>query len=413
MKNKKRTMLFVLLTGMTVQAQFSNTGTMAISPNTVMGAVSDLENKESGTLLNDGMLHIYSNFKNDGLYTFTAEENGNTAFRGISDQKIEGFGATEFQNILFDNSSSEFVIELHKNISVARQADFTQGILKNKDFGGSIVFERGATQINTNHDSHVDGKITKNGDEGFIFPVGHKGNFRHATITATNEILSSFTANYFFENSDVLYPHSDKVGAINFIDDQEYWVLEKEGGAANAVLTISWDEFTTTPDVIVEEPDDLHIVRWDEDKKVWVDEGGIVNENDKTVTTPISVSGYGIFTLAKGTRSGFGPCKKLIVYNAITPNGDGQNDYLRIEGLKACTDGGNSVRIFNRWGTKVYETKNYGENGNVFEGFANVKTVISGNQQLPSGTYFYVLELSAGEDPESMSMSKTGYLYIN
>lgn len=413
MKNKITILFFSCLTSLSIQAQMANKGTMVINPNTVMGVVSGFDNKESGTVLNDGDLHLFTDFKNDGLVTFTTEENGNTAFRGIADQKIEGTGTTEFQNIAFDNAGGDLAIELHKEISIAKLADFTQGIVKNKDFAGLMVFERGATHININDESYVDGKVKKNGDEAFGFPVGHEGNFRFAAISATKEVLSSFTANYFLGNSDTLHPHSDKVGAISLINDKEYWILEKEGGEANAILTLSWDDSTTTPTAITEIPEDLHIVRWDAAKKVWVDEGGIVNEGNKTVTTPVSVSGYGVFTLAKGTRSGFGACNKLMVYNAISPNGDGQNDYLRIDGLKACTNGSNTVQIYDRWGVKVYETKDYGENGNVFTGFSDGKNTVNKNKYLPSGTYFYVIEMNSGTGANSPSMSKVGYLYIN
>lgn len=413
MKRINKIIVFVLLIGITAKAQMSNTGTMTVNPNTVMGVVSSFDNTEQGTLLNDGEVYWLSHFNNDGITTFSPNGKGNMRFEGWGEQKITGNFPVEFKNVLFHNTSDDSVIELHNEISIAGHVDFSQGIVKNRDFGGLMIFEQGAQYSNAGNESYVEGKIKKNGGESFVFPTGHNGNYRHAGIDATNEVLSSFMGSYFKENSNSLYPHKTRVGAIDLINDQEYWTIEKKGGTANAILTLSWDEMTTTPSSIIDDPDRIIIVRWDEAKKYWVNEGGITNVNNKTVSTPISVSGYGIFTLARATVSGFGACNKLIVYNAVSPDGDGLNDYFRIDGLKACTNGSNKVMIFNRWGMKVFETRNYGENGNVFDGHSNVKNIISGNKLLVTGTYFYVIEMDAGSVGSSTGMSKTGYLYIN
>lgn len=412
MKNIKIIVFFILAVSSTIKAQVVNIGEMVVNPNTVVGITSNFDNQLYGTVLNDGELHFWSDFKNEGLVTFSSEQDGITVFGGNEQQKIEGNGSTGFQNLLFNKSSSGAAVELHTEISIAAKADFTRGIVNAEDLGGLVVFERGATHSGTNNDSYVDGEIKKNGDEAFIFPTGHNGYYRNLEISATKEVLSTFKGNYYYKNSNDLYPHSNKVGAISVINENEYWVLERNGGNANAILTLSWDELTTTPSAIAAEPlEDIHVVRWNADKNIWVDEGGIVNVYEKTVSTPVSVSGYGIFTLARASVSGSVPCKKLVVYNAISANGDGLNDYFKIDGLKSCSDGHNKIQIYDRWGVKVYETNNYDENGNVFRGYANAKNIIGGNKLLPTGTYFYVLTISEGSN--SQAMNKTGYLYLN
>ncbi|KAA9340300.1 gliding motility-associated C-terminal domain-containing protein [Adhaeribacter soli] len=47
----------------------------------------------------------------------------------------------------------------------------------------------------------------------------------------------------------------------------------------------------------------------------------------------------------------------LIIYNILTPNNDGKNDAFVIENLKWYPQ--NELRIFNRWGKEVYQSKNY------------------------------------------------------
>ena len=99
---------------------------------------------------------------------------------------------------------------------------------------------------------------------------------------------------------------------------------------------------------------------------------------------------------------------EIEVFNALSPNGDGQNDFLRIEGLDQFVS--NSVEIFNRNGVKVYETSNYGSNGNVFRGISDGRITIRKKEELPSGTYYYILRY---EDADGNKFNKQGYLYIN
>lgn len=91
----------------------------------------------------------------------------------------------------------------------------------------------------------------------------------------------------------------------------------------------------------------------------------------------------------------------LVIYNAVSPNGDGYNDILRIEYIDIIEDTRrNKVTIFNRWGDKVFEVSDYDNMNNVFTG------VGEGNALLPSGTYFYSIQFMSGRKP------KTGYLSL-
>jgi gliding motility-associated-like protein len=76
-------------------------------------------------------------------------------------------------------------------------------------------------------------------------------------------------------------------------------------------------------------------------------------------------------------------CDKVLVFNGISPNGDGKNDVWHIVGIEQYPE--NVVRVFNRWGNQVFETKGY-TNARAWDGTWNGKL-------LPDGTYFYVLNL--------------------
>jgi gliding motility-associated-like protein len=67
----------------------------------------------------------------------------------------------------------------------------------------------------------------------------------------------------------------------------------------------------------------------------------------------------------------------IVIPNVISPNGDGENDMLVFKNLEQYD--GNILKIFNRWGTSVYEQIDYNNNWNGGEATA--------------GTYFYMLDV--------------------
>lgn len=91
-----------------------------------------------------------------------------------------------------------------------------------------------------------------------------------------------------------------------------------------------------------------------------------------------------IVTIGVTGIQGSGEC---LIPNVISPNEDGNNDYFLVSCLDQFPD--NELKIFNRWGDKVYETRNY---QNDWAGTHN-------GQPLPAGTYFYVLKLSEDGTP--------------
>uniref|UniRef100_UPI0037BF3D44 T9SS type B sorting domain-containing protein n=1 Tax=Flavobacterium sp. TaxID=239 RepID=UPI0037BF3D44 len=124
--------------------------------------------------------------------------------------------------------------------------------------------------------------------------------------------------------------------------------------------------------------------------------GGIVNDlSDST-----SITGD------NGTVLPIKACK-VDVFNAVTPNNDGNNDYLFIKGLDCYTD--NSIEIYNRWGVKVYETQGYDNSIRVFRGYSEGRVTINKSEPLPNGTYYYVLKY---KDFNGNGLTKTGFLYL-
>lgn len=89
---------------------------------------------------------------------------------------------------------------------------------------------------------------------------------------------------------------------------------------------------------------------------------------------------------------------EFLIPDAFSPNGDNINDYFEIIGIEKYE--GNSITIINRWGNKVYEAINYGisTSPKFWDGKSNTGFKL-GNEELPTGTYYYVLNLGNGEKP--------------
>jgi gliding motility-associated-like protein len=85
----------------------------------------------------------------------------------------------------------------------------------------------------------------------------------------------------------------------------------------------------------------------------------------------------------------------------FSPNGDGINETFNIKGIEEYPE--NIFEIFNRWGDKVYGAQPY---ENTWDGRSTLGLRVGGNE-LPVGTYFYVLNLGDG------SPAYKGTIYLN
>ena len=92
----------------------------------------------------------------------------------------------------------------------------------------------------------------------------------------------------------------------------------------------------------------------------------------------------------------------LLVYEGFSPDGDGTNDVWRIRGIENYPN--NTVRIFNRWGSAVFEITGYDNQDRAWSSHSTVG-LVSGD--VPDGTYFYLIDLGNNQPPRS------GYVIVN
>ncbi|WP_291111867.1 gliding motility-associated C-terminal domain-containing protein, partial [Flavobacterium sp. UBA4120] len=107
-------------------------------------------------------------------------------------------------------------------------------------------------------------------------------------------------------------------------------------------------------------------------------------------------------------------CGVVKVHNAFSPNGDSRNEVFIIDNIEdtVCYPD-NTVEIYNRWGVLVFETKNYNNGTNVFDGTSQGRSTVSQSSGLPTGTYYYIVNYTSFDgNGKIQSNKKDGYLYL-
>lgn len=84
-------------------------------------------------------------------------------------------------------------------------------------------------------------------------------------------------------------------------------------------------------------------------------------------------------------------CLTIKIPDAFSPNGDGTNDFFVIPNIDSYPQ--NSLKVFNRWGTQIYEASPY---QNRWDGKSHHPASIG--DELPVSTYYYILDLGTGEE---------------
>ena len=90
----------------------------------------------------------------------------------------------------------------------------------------------------------------------------------------------------------------------------------------------------------------------------------------------------------------------------ISPNGDGVNDKFIIDGLTGSDYQGSQMLIFTRSGQLVFQSNNYEQPENAWDGHYT-ESNFSKNKLVAPGVYYYVLKLGG-----SSSQTMKGYIYV-
>jgi gliding motility-associated-like protein len=255
--------------------------------------------------------------------------------------------------------------------------------------------------------SKVNGYAAITNKESFMFPVGDDERLRPLTVTSI-AINAMAKCAYFFEDPNnskslnAVFSTDKKSTQYMSVSDKEFWRLE---GDVPSRVTLTWDELSNIAG-IAEYTSDLNVMGWSKAQNQWVNLGNTGVEGGRaygSVTSDSFVPNeYEILTIG-GNDDALQNYDTLELDNYfLTPNGDGRNDVLRLEGIERSPS--NSLQIFNRYGVLVYKKDNY---QNDFDGRSNMNMVIERNSGLENGVYFYIITL------HNLRKKHQGYMYIS
>ena len=293
------------------------------------------------------------------------------------------------------------------------------GVLNNFNFIHGNVFtprNRPDVFLNFSDDSFyvgegihtkIDGYGAITNKDTFTFPVGDDDRIRPLTITSESVNAQAKCA-YFFVGPDNLSSYVENFNAdakdfnVGAVSNREFWRLE---GDAPSIVTLSWDNLSNIG-ILGEYISDLVVVGWSKEQQQWVNLGNSALEGEfsfGSISSDTFVpNDYEIITIGGALDLNETLTTIDLGNYFLTPNGDGTNDYLVIDGIGESPN--NLLQIFNRYGVLVYYKENYRDG---FEGISNRNMLVKGDIGMPSGVYFYIITLN------DIKVKHQGYLYLS
>lgn len=349
---------------------------------------------------NQGQVGFHTDLINDGDF------DKNLGLAGFYNTENELFISGSKQPIFFDmevDVDNDLIAEVA--VGVSNFLEFIDGriITPRAEIPTYLDFIDNGNYLGEGDLTHADGYVNNRGILDYRFPIGDDFRLRTMTVLREDTTLASFTGAYFFEDPNNPSSLEGSLTTSSFeatlaiVSDQEYWDLDS---TTPTRVRLTWDIFSNIP-ALAKELSSLRVVGFSPTLNQWVNLGntGVTGNQDQGILTsdvfePNLFTALTIGSIISGSRD-------INVHDIITPNGDGQNDVFVIEGIQNSPN--NELIIYNRWGVEVFRQKNY---DNSFSGQSKGRGTVNESEQLPVGTYYYVLKLIDGENI-------AGPLYIN
>jgi len=349
-------------------------------------------------------LGIHTNLINNGVFN---QNLGVAGFYSTNETlTISGNSISVFNDFEIDVTND---LLLTTSVDVKNNMSFINGLVVTPRDNAAVSFNylENALFAGESNQSYIDGYALTIGNDGFTFPIGSDDRLRPLIIP--NQVSNPFfKAAYFFENpnSPTFFTEQFDTEAIaetlTNVTLLEFWDLK---GSDETSITLTWDDVSDIPSL---SPllSKLRVVGWHKTSKTWIDLGNTGTTGDLNTGTINSDAfipdDYEVLTIGSDLRGVLSIEVTTDNLNfALTPNNDGKNDLLVFENLDVFFN--NELTVYNRWGSLVFKEKNY---DNTWNGTSTHSLTLAKNSKLPTGTYFYILQLN------NNSKSIKGWIYI-
>lgn len=370
-----RSLFSVLLIGLAIcevngQA-LVNHSTIYISPSGVLFVGGDLVN--NSLIINNGDMQVGGAWINNSQYDAGT---GKITFNSDLPQTIN-HNAQSFSRLTISGGG---IKNFPANITIVDELQLEEGTLVSQN-GAVIIFSQTAQITGGSDQAHINGPVYHIGMGTKLFPVGNGTTYLPVEITGITTVSELGITLVEFPSAQTFAFKSE----LSDVSNKRYWEVDVVSGSLAGTLIslpIKGDEGLTGAI-------NKYVVVQSVESPVLFESLG---QSDFTGT-----SADGVAISNKEVSANFVTLgvlsEGIVVYNAISANDDDQNAFMTLSNITAYPN--NKVTIFNRWGDRVFEMKGYDNDQKVFRGNSNV----GGDNELPAGTYFYVIDKGDGSPP--------------
>ncbi len=403
----KKTLIISLAFGLSFasKAQITNDNSMIfVQPGAIVYSEDYVLNEPGGQIDNSGDIYLEGDWINNGGNTALINSSPGTVIMNGGAQLIDGSDLTRFYNLELNGGAVTKTMNI--DAETENELDLIDAELQTQ-VNTMFVTNPATTAIAWNNgfvaSNTLGGYLSRetNSTGTYTYPVGSStltNIYRAVDITPASSTNNSYAVRVSsndpsFDNGTSAtgavgpFDRAIKDASIDQLNDQFYHNIVRLTGNDIASVDVFYFGTDGTFD---------GMAQWQDNSNQW-ENANFTNINisgASSVGSPdrVSTRSVGDFThdaFALNTVS-----KLIEIPQLITPNGDDMNDIFVIDNIEYYPN--NKLQVFNRYGNLVYEKEGY---LNDWNGNANVSKGINlifdgeGNETLPSGTYFYVLDL--------------------
>ncbi len=166
---------------------------------------------------------------------------------GTSNQSITNAGVLTFAANQTVNINNAAGITLNSPVTISGNLNFTTGLV-NTTATNLLTMAAGSSVTGASNASFVNGRVSKIGNTGFIFPIGKPNTGPSATvpgyaaleISAPADIADRFTAEYMRGNANAMGPIT--APGLDHVSACDYWTLTRDAGASTVDITLYWKD---------------------------------------------------------------------------------------------------------------------------------------------------------------------------
>lgn len=382
-----------------ISQELQNKGVIQVNNNTVVYNEGSVHLVNGSSIINQGEIQLKQDWINySGTTGLTLASTGSVHMIG-GYQEFSGNDVTLFYDL---NLIGTAVKSVQQSIEISNTLNLNASILETNDNlvtlnnpdPASLTWDKGFISSEL-----LGGYFIRqtNAASVYDFPVGsinQTGNYRPVQIIPENNNANSYGVRYAHVNPDFDYGTSasgamapflvDAKGAgVQWVNDQYYHNVYRFSGNSTAKVTLYFFDSDVTEDINSAAQWSPNTLKWEDAQfNVAPTSGNLLAYNSPNVQANGVVDNFvhDAFSLSETGMD-------IVIYNGISPNNDGKNDFFVIPGLENYPN--NRLTIYNRWGDIVFDQSPYENN---FNGISQYNGLWG--EELQEDTYFYTLKLN-------------------